>query len=407
MLLIDLLIAGGIALLLAPMSVNSLAGIQQPRIWTIAEMVSLVMLHGSVALRRKAPVLGFLLSCLAMLLVVAAPFGRIPGQTVSGFTRYPMLFTPSNIVFLLVVYAVCAGCRRELGLLALGGSVFGVALAAVRFGQLVPHGYPPLQYRLYLTLALLLGVVAASGLGLYQREMFQGEQGRRAQATRAAILGERSQIARELHDIVSHSLAVVVRQAEGGAMIVTRDPQRAAEVFATISEVGREALQDMRGMLAILRSTGLESDAAPTTISGTSSDLSDLPGLMERMTASGLPVVLTERGQRYQIPRSSELAVHQVVREALTNTLKHAGTGAKAQVILEWQPRTLTVEVRDELPDGWKTGTTRLPVPGSGTGLYGLQERIAALGGQLSAGPEGSGFVVRAVLPARGEEWTR
>ncbi|MEU8251818.1 sensor histidine kinase [Nonomuraea sp. NPDC048916] len=201
---------------------------------------------------------------------------------------------------------------------------------------------------------------------------------RREQEHRAAAAEERTRIARDMHDIVTHSVGLMVVQAEAGPVVVRSDPDKADAVFGTIADTGRSALAELRGLLTALRSPG-QSDRQP--------QLANLPELLER---SGLDVVSATGGTPRPVPESVEAAVYRIVQEALTNVRKHAGTRA-VRVTLTWGD-TLAAEIAD---DGRGTAPT-----GGGHGLTGMRERAAACGGTLSAGPgQGGGFVVRADFP--------
>lgn len=220
----------------------------------------------------------------------------------------------------------------------------------------------------------------------------------RAEAARLAVVAERTRIAREMHDIVAHSLAVVVRQAEGGAFVADRDPSAAERVLQTIADTGRSALTDMRGLLGVLRGPDGEHDgdfgeaATPPPQPG----LTELAGLLTGIRTSGVDAALTESGAAFTVGPATELAVYRLVQEGLTNTVKHAGPRARVTVTLCWGPRDLLVEVVD---DGGGERTAAPLVPGAGAGLHGLRERVAAVGGTIDAGRRERGFSVRARFP--------
>jgi signal transduction histidine kinase len=397
-LVVDALVALAVAGVLMSLSMISLSAARQSAGWTVAVVSAFVVLHACLALRRTAPVLGYLIAGAAMIVVVLAPEAQVEHPVNGGIGAFPMLFLPSSLAFLPALYAVCARSGRREAVAAITAAVAGVVLASARASdQVVPPGYPPaVQYRVYLGLALLSSVSAAWGLGMSRAGQTARETARRQEATRAAVLGERARIARDMHDVVAHSLAVIVRQADGGALLAERAPGRAEQVLRTIAQVGRDALTDMRGMVAVMR------DPEPADPAHAArSSLADLPALMDRVRGAGLEVDLTERGTRYDVGPVGELAAYHVLREALTNAVKHAGPGSQVAAILDWQPESLIVEVRDGGPGGSWPGTPP-PVPGTGSGLGGLSERVAAVGGTLSAGPEKEGFVVRARLPRRG-----
>ena len=215
-----------------------------------------------------------------------------------------------------------------------------------------------------------------------------------ADAERAlAAAGERARIAREMHDVVAHTLSVVVAQSDGGRFAAGKDPEAAARALETIGDVSRAALADMRGLLGVLR----EADASAAM--GPQPTLADIPTLIASVRDGGLDVSHVTTGTPRPLPIGAGLAVYRIVQEALTNVLKHAGPKATAYVHLEWQSAAITVKVSD---DGRGAAAAR---DGAGTGVEGMRERVMIFGGTLTAGPQaGGGYLVQASipLPARG-----
>jgi signal transduction histidine kinase len=393
----DCWLAGVLAMILLPLTVMALSSTRHSEGWPAVALLSAVVLHGSLALRRWQPLLGSAAAGAAMLGLVLAPHAVSIGQDGQRMLT-PILFQPSSLVFLPVLYSAAVQMRRAWSLAVLACSIAGTAIASVRIGQIVPTEYPIWQYRVYAALALLLVVVGTWGLGLARTMVLQREATAQAELTRTAILAERSRIARDIHDIVAHSLAVIVRQAEGGAVIASKSPERATAALRAIAEVGREALDDMRGLLGVLNDR--EQGSRPPDTS-TPASLADLEPMLERVRGTGLTVRWAERGSRYELGGVGELVVHHVVLEALTNTLKHAGASAHAAIVLDWRPNSLLVEVTDD--GGTRGGQQGQPkVPGTGVGLRGLAERVSAVDGVLTFGRRGQGFLVRVVLPRRG-----
>jgi len=194
----------------------------------------------------------------------------------------------------------------------------------------------------------------------------------------------RAKIARELHDIVAHSVAVMVIQAEGGLVQADHSPDRARQALVTISETGRESLQEMRHIVRMLRSDPDEVDnlaSAPRVV--------DIPVLIEKAQAT-----LTTSGTPHGLTPIIEMTVYRVIQEALTNSLKHAGPEAYPRVDLVWQPTQMSVEITNHATDYPRSDDHR------GTGLIGMAERVQALDGTLTAGPvETGGFRVCAQIP--------
>jgi signal transduction histidine kinase len=202
---------------------------------------------------------------------------------------------------------------------------------------------------------------------------------------RRAAAEERRRIAREMHDLVAHSMSVMVVQAGGARRILDRDPARALEAAERIERTGREALAEMRHLLGVLHPGEEPRALAPQPT------LAELDALLARARAAGLPVVLHEDGERRPLPAGLDLAAYRILQEALTNALKYSG-GATTEVTVTWGSMELAVEVRDR-------GRARVRDEG-GHGLVGMRERVRVYGGELETGPaKGGGWRVRATLP--------
>ena len=212
----------------------------------------------------------------------------------------------------------------------------------------------------------------------------------REQRTALAVAAERARIAREMHDVVAHSLSVIIAQADGGRFVAAQKPERAVEVLGTIGETGRAALADMRSLLGVLRQED-------ETSFGPQPGPEMLTDLTERVRAAGLPVDLHIDGRLEDLPHALGVSLFRLVQESLTNVLKHAGAGATAAVRITRTSEQVTVEVLD---DGQGTDPAS---DGQGHGLMGMRERMSVLGGSLQAGPLPSrGYRVRAVIPLSG-----
>jgi signal transduction histidine kinase len=208
----------------------------------------------------------------------------------------------------------------------------------------------------------------------------------RAQSARVAAAEERARIARELHDVVSHSLSVIAIQASAAEAALERDAKLAGPPLAAIRSSAEEALADMRRMLGVLRESGEGADRVPQP------GLARLPELVEHARAAGVDVTLEVAGTPRPLPPSVDLSAFRIVQEALTNVRKHA-SGAPATVRVGWEPSALAVAVRDRGPGTVAGGS-------GGHGLVGMRERVRLHGGELRAGPApDGGFEVAAVLP--------
>ena len=195
------------------------------------------------------------------------------------------------------------------------------------------------------------------------------------QLAQLAALDERSRIAREMHDIVSHSLTVMVTLAEGSAAIAPDDAERAQNAMRRVAETGRSALTDMRRMLGVLTEAETVEGAQLAPQPG----LVDLHELVERFRTAGLPVRLASRGTETTDP-AEQLAVYRIVQESLTNVLKHAAAPTRVEVDVRFRRSSTTVTVTDD-------GTPRPETGDGGHGLVGMRERVALYGGTLDSGP--------------------
>ncbi|HZR50229.1 MAG TPA: histidine kinase [Streptosporangiaceae bacterium] len=254
--------------------------------------------------------------------------------------------------------------------------------------------------------ALLSTLVLVAGLlGYYARtrraylatlveraERLEHERDQQAQLAAAA---ERTRIAREVHDIVAHNIAVMIALAEGAAYTASTSTGQAVSLMGQVSETGRSALTDMRRLLGVLREPDqLERTPQPT--------LDDIEDLLATIRAAGLPVRLTVTGQPFPLPAAAQLALYRLIQEALTNTLKHAPGAAGAQVRVAYLPG----EVGLEITDTGRPGTVAPPSTdrSAGHGIAGMRERAAVFGGQVTAGPRsGGGWRIHTVLRLGGE----
>ena len=222
------------------------------------------------------------------------------------------------------------------------------------------------------------------------------ERGRRAEhleeraaglerAHAKAVAHERATIARELHDVIAHSVSVMTVQAGAARLLLDEDPPRARESLVAVEETGRQALGEMRRLLGILRGDEHETRLAPQP------GIADLDALVEHVRAAGLPVDVVVEGEPKRLPPGIDLAAYRVVQEALTNALKHAGA-ARAQVSIRYGVTALELAVTN-------SGQVRENGRG-GHGLVGMRERVTLYGGKFEAGPRrGGGYAVRASLP--------
>ncbi|MEV0534442.1 sensor histidine kinase [Kitasatospora sp. NPDC050463] len=297
---------------------------------------------------------------------------------------------PADIALLVALYTVAANSGRR-GTFVAGAVVeAGVLLACLRWA---PEGAFPTPF-----VAVTAMAVAAAVLGvnvrttraylaaLEERAARLAEE--QEQQARLAAAEERTRITREMHDIVTHNLSVMVALTDAAVYAQHRSPDKATTAMLQVSETGRQALTDMRRSLGILRTD--EPDAERHPLPG----IAQLETLADQMSAAGLPTRLEVHGDRTHIPASAQLTVYRLVQEALTNALKHTPTGTHAKVRIRCSADTVTVDVTDSGPCPPPPAATS-----SGHGIPGMRERSAAYGGTLRAGPlPGGGWGVRTRL---------
>jgi signal transduction histidine kinase len=293
----------------------------------------------------------------------------------------------ADVAVLLALYTVAVHERPSRVVVSTVAVEAGAIMAAIRWS---PAGTEPRSF------VFLTGLVAAAvfgGLAVRSGSQYLGWMDERAvrlelerdQQAAISAAEERARIAREMHDVVAHSLSVVITLADAAS--VTPDRDDAAVAMQQVAEVGREALQDMRAVLSALRTDDAESDLRPQP------GLSDLDALYRQVRRTGLAVEPVVVGDVPDLPAALERSIYRIVQEALTNTLKHAGA-SRVDVRIEHGRRTVTVRVHD---DG--AGHADGAGPG-GHGLTGMAERAAIHGGRLSAGPSpDGGWAIVATLP--------
>jgi signal transduction histidine kinase len=226
-----------------------------------------------------------------------------------------------------------------------------------------------------------------------RRERFAEVARSRAEARRRQASEERLRMAQELHDVLAHNISLISVQAGVGLHLLDEQPEQARRSLMAIKDASRDALDELRGVLEVLRRDG--DDAAPRVPAPRLS--TDLPALVSKTSASGVEVDLRLTGIPHALPPAVDRAAFRIAQEALTNVARHAGR-TTAHVEVRYLDDGVVVQVDDDGSDG-TDGSTESP-RGSGAGITGMRERAAALGGHLDAGPRpGGGFRVRAFLP--------
>jgi signal transduction histidine kinase len=325
-----------------------------------------------LAWRRRAPVTVFLLTA-----VVAF------AQWLAG------LPLPADVALLVALYTVAADRPRRA---AVAGACIlegGAVLAATRWGASA-----------LATFASLSGVVVAALVsGFYVRARRAHVAGlveraarlefERDQQALLAAAAERARISREMHDVVAHSLAVVISLANGATAKLGRDPEQSREALESISELGRQALADTRRLLSVLRTA--DGAAARTPQPG----IEEIADLVDRAASTGLAATLTVRGDPVPVAAGLALSAYRIVQEAITNAVKHAEGATTVAVELTWTPRRLEIAVTDN-----GHGNGRSAGSAGGFGLAGMRERAALYGGTATAGPgQQGGWTAKATIP--------
>ena len=336
---------------------------------------------GAIVMRRRWMLQALLLACVAFVCKRVLIGDQAVGQGgAAGLLGMLLLFYGSG--------AFLEGQRAWLGLgisLVLGGAITLVSssLLAAVFGDVA--------------FVLLPFIVGRSRRLALAREHAEREQAERLDSerelhVRTAALGERVRLAREIHDVIAHSVSVMVIQAAGARTVMDQDPSRAESSLRSVERAGREALAEMRRLLGVL------ADGQDLRALAPQPGLEDLPELVSSTRAAGLQALIRVDGDPLAVSQGLSLCAYRVVQEALMNTLKHAGP-TRAEVYLRWCEDTLELRVSDEGRVDARGGGE--PVGGSsGHGIAGMRERTALHGGSVEAGsvPDG-GFFVRASIP--------
>ncbi|MFC7531689.1 sensor histidine kinase [Actinoplanes sp. GCM10030250] len=343
--------------------------IESPLPATIATLVLLPPLYW----RRRQPFPAFLVTAATVL--------------VQGWLSVEV---GAGVILLVMLFAVVSrGSWRALAL-ASGITVASLLAEIYLFEEVLENRT--------LTLFLALGMwaaVVASGVAVRTRRAYlialEDRAARleieRDQRARLAVADERARVAREMHDIVGHHVSVIVGLADGGATLAKSRDEQTAEPLLLIGETGRQALAELRRVLGVLRGEDADPQLSPQP------GIDDLDRLLPSVRAAGLPVTYSTTGDLHKLGRGVQLAVYRIVQEALTNTLKHAGRGAVADVTLAASAGEVRVRVHDN-------GRGKPAAPSHG--LLGMRERAAMYGGVVTAGPAESGWLIDVVLKEPG-----
>jgi signal transduction histidine kinase len=334
-----------------------------------------VLMAVVIVWRRSRPVVVF-----GVVATLAAVQLLLPG--------YVYTLVPHDVAVMIAMYSVVKYADRPVpGIVA--GVVCLVGAALLPF-KLPPRGWYPVVVVLLTVVVVWLLAWSMRTRRLYVdslEDRAATAERERDHLARIAVAEERARIARELHDMVAHSLSVMIVHADGATLALDKAPQRAREALRTVSDTGRGALVEMRHLVTVLRSNDGSNDG------GTEDARTSVTTTLDRARAAGLSVRADISGDPAAVPAGVELAAFRIVQESVTNALKHAGAGASATLRLTYTPAGVEIDFRDD-------GTGDNP-RGEGHGLIGMRERVALYGGRITAGPDpAGGWRVTATIPA-------
>ena len=317
----------------------------------------------ALAVRRRWP-----------LVTLAAVTSATTAYLVLGYPYGPILFS-----FFVAVYTVAAYRPLRTAAIACGVALV-VLLVHVFVGVRSPGLLGLMPAAAWMVVPFAVGTTVRLGRESAARS--------RVDEARRLADAERLRVAREVHDVVGHGLAAIHMQAEIALHLLAKKPEQAEAALTAISRTSKEALDELRVTLTVVRRDEAAEERAPTP------GLAQLPQLRERLAGAGVPVTVEITGEVRTLPIAVDLAAYRVVQESLTNVLRHAGP-ATATVRLRYAPSEVAVEITDT-----GRGPVTGPGPAGGYGLAGMRERVTALGGSFAAGPHsGGGFRVYAALP--------
>lgn len=341
-----------------------------------------------LALRRTHPVLS-----------VVLVYSAILGHQLLGV---PFML-PADVFVLLALFSVTVYGPRWAHRVAITSGLFGCFLLGVLIGVMGGDMLSAIVVTTALTGSMFLATWAFGLVRRARRDTIGALRDRaqrleieQEQQVQLATAAERARIAREMHDIVAHSLSVMIAQADGGRYMAAADPEAATRTLGTIAETGRAALADMRRLLGVLRTDPGDSGAGEHGRADLTPQpaASDIETLVAQVRASGLRISLVRMGAARTLPPGTGLTLYRICQEALTNILKHAGPDPTVTVMVTWGPRSVQLQVDDDGRGASADGD------GAGQGLLGMRERAAMFAGTVVSGPRpGGGFRVMLDLP--------
>jgi len=351
--------------------------------WTLARYLAAGAACASLMFRRRFPV-----AALGVAGGSAALFIALAGHRGGGHGSLLAL-----IPVTLAVYAVVATCARRVALAAVG-----TAVVAIEVGAFAAAGGPDGTLVLAVPALAAVGWLAAQNVRAryaYAQGVLDRAAEREREQARRAGAEERVRIARELHDVVAHAMSIIAVRSGVARMVLDVRPDEAREALGIIEGTSRQALQEMRLLLGVLRDAdagNLPADRGPAP------GLASLPGLVTHIGQAGVPVSVRVEGEPRPLPPGVDLSAYRIIQEALTNVVRHAAP-ATAELTLRYRPGELVIVVTDNGRTRLEPSSPARAGEGAGHGIAGMRERAAVYGGTLAAEPTASGFRVHARIP--------
>jgi signal transduction histidine kinase len=355
-----------------PLATRSLVAGQRPSdIWAYLLAVALCV---PFVFHRRFPVAAITVACCALVLYAVGRYNAYPGLP----------------IFVLVAGVSLHSTRRR-ALLAAGLAAVALSVAVWLQPERVATASTWVASLLAVAVAWLWGENLRNRRARWaaMEERARRLEAEREERDRQAVTDERLRIARELHDVVAHSMSVIAVQSGVANHVIDSRPAQARQALATIEATSRSALVELRRLLGVLR----QGDD-PVASLEPNPGMAEIGRLADQIRSAGVEVELKVEGEPGELPPGVDLSAFRIAQEGLTNVLKHGG--GVARVLVRYSPGAVAVEIAD---DG-RAGTDGAPAEGTGHGLIGMRERVAVFGGQLTAGPvPGGGYRMAARLP--------
>lgn len=346
----------------------------------VAHLIIFLLMGATLFWRRKAPITVLaIISCLEVVNVFAVPSASNIGGGI-WFALYAVAVSHRG----RVSFSLMVAASLPLIIYTLSFYKFPEALA----GQ----GSAGYANNIIIAIMIALSNLVATGIGASVRRnrLYEAELHKWAISNaQFASVAERNRIAREMHDVVAHSLTVMVALSDGAAVVVKRDPDKAGEVLGQLSQTGRNALADMRRVLGVLREESTTSERAPQA------SQAELTALFEGFRQAGMPLTVTQTGPPLPADPTFQLAIYRIAQESLTNVLRYGTSVSRVRVLIDNHRRSDTVRL--QIADDGHGSV--VPSKGTGRGIAGMQERARIYSGTVTAGPmPNGGWSVEAIL---------